>query len=264
MKGQDNLESTITTPTLATIAASVMNRRRLLFGLAAASTAAAIPNATALTRVEDAELLRLGDMLPGLLSEYQAANDARWVAVDHANAQWPRAPEILYGGGGDIERNVEGAGINPVIHPRSGRTSHPTLWDAKGAASRIEMHTKSLRRCRAAKSIAWNRESIEYLTPIYEAATAYEARRKRARDRSGYEAAHARLIAAEKALVAHIFATLEIEPATMAGVVVQAQAVAASSKVNVGTMVVEELNSARNRGQMLAASLLRIAEGGAA
>jgi hypothetical protein len=242
---------------------SLLDRRRLLFGLAAASTAAAIP-ATASTPPEDPELINLGDMLPAILDEHRAATDAESAIVKTWAPRWPRAPEILHDGaawGMDMERDLIGRGIS---HTDSlGKARFLRLHKATDVATSIEHATKALRRRRNEASRQSAMNSIEHWTPIHDAAREYEAECQHIRDRSGYEAAHERRLASEKALTDHVFLILRQEPQTMAGIVIQAQAIEAARHIDRLSLMLAEAQGGDTCGKLLAANLLRIARGDA-
>ncbi len=241
----------------------MLDRRRLLFGLAAASTAAAIP-ATASTPPEDPELINLGDMLPAILDEHRTATDAENAILDEWEPRWPRAPEILRAGdtwGSDMERDLVGRGISYT--DKFGKRRCPRLHKATDAAASIEHATKALRRRRNEASRRQAMNSIEHWTPIYDAARKYEGECQRIRDRSGYEAAHERRLASEKALTDHVFLILRQEPRTMAGIVIQAQAIEAARHIDRLSLMLAEAQGGDTCGKLLAANLLRIASDGA-
>lgn len=83
------------------------------------------------------------------------------------------------------------------------------------------------------------------------------------RSASGYEAAVTRVKAAEERLTELIGAALNEEPVTMAGVLVQAQALDAAAHLNIVDAILNQHRAGVNWGQQLAASIMRIAQGSA-
>jgi hypothetical protein len=95
------------------------NRRRLLLGLAAASTAAAGSIASAATpALENPELLRLGDQLEAKAERHCQATAHENRIVREGRRRWPTTPEALFRrdeagdfrfrGFGEIERDFDG------------------------------------------------------------------------------------------------------------------------------------------------------------
>ncbi|RWP32230.1 MAG: hypothetical protein EOR04_33120, partial [Mesorhizobium sp.] len=91
-----------------------INRRRMLLGLAAASTAAAAitaASAAGCASVENPELVRLGNRLPEAAAEYRAAlEEIEWIAAEWKH-RWPLAPDEITWPRGDYtngERDIAG------------------------------------------------------------------------------------------------------------------------------------------------------------
>ena len=93
-------------------------------------------------------------------------------------------------------------------------------------------------------------------------ATAYEAERDRVQSASGISGAKARCDAAYAALAALVEQIITADETTMAGVVIKAQAIAAWNAIPLGRRFLPSLEGGWEA--KLAASILRIAEGGAA
>ncbi|MBB6410828.1 hypothetical protein [Mesorhizobium sangaii] len=75
-----------------------INRRRLLLGLAAASTAAAItvaPDAHSAPLAENPTLVQLGNALPDVEARYVATRDTVTAIIKEWSARWPAAPKVL-------------------------------------------------------------------------------------------------------------------------------------------------------------------------
>jgi len=244
---------------------AILDRRRLLFGLAAATTAAAVPAiaAGAAPVTEDPELLRLGDILKEIITEHRGSVDAYEAILAEWMPRWPRAPEIIKGGD-EVERNMEGAGYGLNSDPNDYRCAH--YQSARNLQWSIDHARRSLARSRKPESRARAAAELAEVTPLYEAALAFEAEKQRILDASGFEAARQRKAAAEEALSAHVFLVLGQQPKTMEGVLIHAQAVDAVSNgcFDWISAVTFQLKARSSYGKLLAASLLRFAEEGGA
>ncbi|AMJ61992.1 hypothetical protein [Bosea sp. PAMC 26642] len=242
-----------------------LNRRRMLLGLAAASSAAAAPvSAAVASRGENEALLGLGDALPAVVGEYLEAEACRAAIIDAWGPKWPRAPEgIVYWAGpfsGDCERSLTGAGFN-YVKPPGGRAgdNFRCIRKASTLRSGAELWSKTLRRYRSPKSRAYAQERLdEYAIPLA-LAEPYEAECERIRDLSGFPHADARLNAARDALLDQIALIMGEEPITMAGIFVQAEALKAAAHLEMLSQAARQHMDGMNWGQILAASLLRIA-----
>jgi hypothetical protein len=236
-----------------------MNRRSLLLGLAAASTAAATGAAVAATvPSENPELIRLGNALPGLVAEYKAARAERSSIVAAWSTRWPRVPdELLNGGcaGPDVERDMTGEAI-----------LHPHKWGgnrARGIRTAEELQCchdflkDRVRRARTARTRERAAEHLAEYPPLLAIAHRYEARCKRVRDVSGYTRAHQRRQAAERALTETIRDIMATEETSMAGVVIKAQAMAATTELPAWASIID---GGLTWGPKLADAVLRIAD----
>ncbi len=78
---------------------ALLDRRRLLLGLAAAPTAAAAPAAVRATApTENPKLLRLADQLDAAIAKAAAARAHKQAVIDKWWWKWPTAPDaICYG-----------------------------------------------------------------------------------------------------------------------------------------------------------------------
>lgn len=104
-----------------------INRRRLLLGLAAASTTAAAitmaPSAHSATPDENPELVRLGNAFAAIADEYRTASDARNAIIDKWSKVWPLAPDEIildrqYDAHNAIERDITGSGLYRKVGSR--------------------------------------------------------------------------------------------------------------------------------------------------
>lgn len=209
-----------------------LDRRRMLLGLAAASTTAA-GSAAAPSPAENPELIRLGDALPPIAAAYFAAADHKEEVRKAADAVWPSAPDEMTGVGGVYERCIGGAVI-----PSKSKTLNPGNARIIGTVEELEKNirneemqrahiltTKSKRGLRGCE--AW---LAEYRAAL-PAAKKYWADVEAVKARFPYKAAtdaHAKALAD---FSAHIGAILSAEERTMAGVVIKAQALAEWGKV---------------------------------
>ncbi len=252
---------------IAATASAAVSRRRLLFGLAAASTVAAMPTAVAAVSnpAEDPELIRLGDMLPGLAAEIVDADRICTTIIDEWGGRWPDAPKAIRGGGSShIERDLTDHAVYWIDRHGMDRVSH--IHRSADIRLQVDYWSKSVRRARTDKSRQRAIEQRDYWQGLIDAATAYEAECDRIRTASGYTAARQRQDAALDAMADHVLQILRLEPHTMAGVIIQAQAIEAADRAGLSrlTIVTAEIKAGRSYGQFLASSLLRVAEGAAA
>lgn len=216
--------------------AAIFDRRRMLLGLAAASTAAATATAAVAPAVaENAELLRLAKELPVLVDQYHAAwkhqrdTETKWEPL------WPvAADDITEHGNGSLygnplERTFQGAALRRLgeEHPR--RLIPPYSFRYQVHRATRALKSKKLQRLGTLDG----RTRAEWETELADdkrclaLAEAYEAETKRISEASGYEASWRAHHAASNALAAHI-ALLMAEPDhTMEGLIIKAEALEA-------------------------------------
>jgi hypothetical protein len=243
---------------------SGLTRRRLLIGLAAASTAAAAPAAVAgaavATPTENPELIRLGDLLDGVAAEVDAARAHKQTVINHWWKSWPKAPDAICDGYVQTtgyhaaEKGLTGTVIradgSPV--PPHRNTNTAAEWLAYVDEKRTNPAVHCPRYVQTAKDFAWRREqclkalrrkrSKHPLPPLEVArleleaglygdkealAADYEAACKRVLAASGYREAIARDKAAYDALATLVGAIIEQPAETMAGIIIKAQALTA-------------------------------------
>lgn len=238
----------------------LLDRRRLLLGLAAASTAAAAPAVAGVAPVlENPELLRLADLLPAALAERAAATAHKAAVVAEWSPAWPIAPDAIcdgYATGFSTigETGLTGApmlanGERPPLPPhgltgrewsehvdkcRADPAAHypRVVMSAKWLASRRDDCLKKLRRQRPKHPLSPVQVAeLETLAGDYSQkaalAAAYETECARIKAASGYAAAVARDKAAFDALAKLVGEIITAPAETMAGVIVKAQALAA-------------------------------------
>lgn len=222
--------------------AAIFDRRRMLLGLAAASTAAAATaNATAgptATAAENPELLRLAEELPAVLDRYHAAwkhqrdTKAKWAP------QWPSAPDEITqpgskGAWGGWEKTFEGAARKRPNeeHPRQLIPSHSFRWQVR----RAERVLRSKRLQTTGSKDGRTREQWEAEVArdkrCLALAEAYEAETKRISEASGYEASWKAHHAATDALVDHVARIMAESDHTMEGLIIKAEALEAWNSV---------------------------------
>ncbi|MBN9453866.1 MAG: hypothetical protein J0I42_18155 [Bosea sp.] len=246
--------------------AAIFDRRRMLLGLAAASTAAAAPVAVAASApVENADLLHLGAETSALATAYREAEAARAAIVAEWGPKWPSVPE-------QIRTRIENA---EVAYDLEG------LWPDEF----VKYHTADQLRQRAAdyriprqfrkgtsagfiaKNATWMEKRAQEMEANAALSEMYCAERDRVREASGIMAARAKERDARLTFVSHVASVMEIEPNTMAGVIVQSEALEAFSAVpplqRSGDFSLKALKDLPAWGERLAASILRIASNAA-
>ncbi|SIT55005.1 conserved exported hypothetical protein [Mesorhizobium prunaredense] len=235
-----------------------INRRRMLLGLAAASTAAAAitaASAAGCAPVENPELVRLGNQLPEASTEYLAAlEEIEWIAAEWKH-RWPLAPDEITWPRGDYidgERDIAGR-----LLKRPGEEHVRCVRDVRNLAAiaatdRPPRHNASdATRARHAIWLARAKRELKI-------GKAYKSQTARLRDISGMDLAKARAAAAKKSLSDLVTAIMEQPGTTMEGILIKAQAVTTFNKAMARKYPLEgELWAAQ-----LAASVLQLASEG--
>lgn len=221
-----------------------ISRRKLLAGLAAASSAAAAPSKA--TAQECPEFIALGDALPELLNHYQAARLEVDSIVSAVMPTWPEAPKEIRGWYEKSKREVDirGAGIQrpygsepcdrAVYHFGTPHSFEMRIKQTKACIAHI-MTTKSKRGLKREQD---NLTRYERALPLSQA---YVAEINRITERSGYQAAEEREAQSKAAIKAHVGRIMDMTPLTMEGVVIQAQALSAWRSVRYGELEVDVL-----------------------
>ena len=234
----------------------LLDRRRLLIGLAAASTAAAAPVvAGAVPVLESPQLLRLADLLPGVLAERQAARDHKQAVINDWWWEWPLAPAAIcdghaYGYNRDCEHGLTGSPIlasgeavptekrdyswEAIQERKANPDAHYSrlVLSAKFLTSKRDDCLRAIRRKRPKHQLSGAEiAELETLAADYSEkaalAAVYETERERVRAASGYGEAVARCEAAFDAMSKLIGEIVATPATTMAGVIIKAQALAA-------------------------------------
>ncbi|RWP23780.1 MAG: hypothetical protein EOR01_07795 [Mesorhizobium sp.] len=243
-----------------------INRRRLLLGLAAASTAAAavtVAPAHSAALADNPELVRLGGGLAAIAEEYRIAVAERKAIIKEWSRVWPVAPDEIISdrqyGSGPIERDITGTGIwRPGSKDRALVivTCDDLEWELTRAKRILKGKSIDKRSVGGLPDrAAWENE-LDAIVAQYTAASKYEAEKARVLKASGYEAANERKHAAADALIGIINDIMAQPETTMAGVVIKAQALAQWGLVSDWQRYTI---ASADWGPALAASVLRLA-----
>ncbi|RWO57433.1 hypothetical protein [Mesorhizobium sp.] len=235
-----------------------INRRRMLLGLAAASTAAAAitaASAAGCASVENPELVRLGNRLPEAAAEYRAAlEEIEWIAAEWKH-RWPLAPDeitLARGSYTDAERDIVGR-----LLKRPGEEQARCVRDVENLTA-ILGWDRPLRKNASEGMRARRADWLVRRKHELKLGKAYHAETARLRKASGIELAKARAAAAKKSLSDLVTAIMEQPGTTMEGMLIKAQAVATFNKAIARKYPFEaELWAAQ-----LAASVLQLASAG--
>ncbi|MGW9331606.1 hypothetical protein [Bosea sp. NPDC055594] len=240
---------------------TTFNRRRMLLGLAAASSAAAVPAAAATrTPIEDPELIQLGDKTAALALTYQAAVAEREAIVAAWAPQWPAVPVEIR------TRNEEGK----VAYGLQGEWPEPHIaYNAPETLRRRAAAMREPRRFRKgtspltiAKDAVFMERAAAKVDALASLSELYCAERRRVWEASGIRPAQIKEGDARTDLIRHVAAIMERQPLTMAGAIVQAEALEVLSAVPPLQRSVPSLVSLLALpvwGEQLAANILRLA-----
>lgn len=241
--------------------AAIFDRRRMLLGLAAASTAAASPAAVAASKpapVEAAALLDLGAKTAFALANYRNARAEREAIVAAWAPKWPE-PAACILNRSDASKpvvNLEGDSDGRRVWSREWLVENIAYFEA-GPDFRKNAKPERIARTKA----AWAKFKAEregYLASL----DAYNAQCAMLVNASGIRPAQAAEVAARNALQSHVREVMALEPVTMAGVLIQAEALEALASIPQLHRVTWAGNSVRfheGYGERIAASILRIA-----
>jgi hypothetical protein len=205
---------------------------------------------------EDPAIIALGERIEPLLAAYRNAAEERIKARATAEANCPAVPEeivskgIEWAGCTESERDVEGKEILILHHLMNGESymAPRRILDSKQTKAAIERGNLYFnRRTKFGKQLA----------NLIETAERYETERAAAIERSGLDDAIERQYLAAIEVQTVAFGAFEIEPLTMAGLLVQARAFNACAETEV------ELGYSRGRsaqlfGNALAQSITRL------
>ena len=211
-------------------------RRRMLLGLAAASTAAAAGASAEgqAAPAEAPELIAMGDQLGGALATYKSSARRVQAIGDEWGPQWPTpADEIIsYGGGSKMHRDIHGDGIKvPGRHgkdvvyvgtPEDFQKSSERHW----AMYEHKMKTKSQRG--AAYPKRWAEKDAAAIQPSRE----YWSEVNRITEASGIEEATKAETDARNALKDLVGRIVLFQEMSITGLIIKAQAMQAWSEVD--------------------------------
>ncbi|MBB3355276.1 hypothetical protein FHT70_005237 [Rhizobium sp. BK049] len=238
-------------------------RRTLLFGIAAASTAAAItvaPNAqgadvvqtqSRADRAENPELVTAYQKFDAACMELKRAHDElEWLA-DEWRHQWPLAPEELLLGAnaqdgrypGPAERDIIGrylvrdtSALTKRLAPKFRRGNPNTCFALRTADEERELlkrWSRSTPKGRTEKALARNRayriQAIKECELRIQLAERYEAETSRLRKVSGADAATLRVAKADTRLLAAANDVSQCQARTLAGLGMKADALAVTA-----------------------------------
>ncbi|AMJ59360.1 hypothetical protein [Bosea sp. PAMC 26642] len=247
---------------------NLFDRRRMLLGLAAASTAAATVTAAGGAKAsENPELFRLASELPALSDHYHAARKHQDVTEAHWSPLWPLAPDDItepgHPGwhGSPIERGLRGGALM-----RPGEAEPRRLISAFHFGFQVNRARRVLNGKKLTAGLVDGRTRAEWETELAEderchaLAVTYEAETKRISEASNYTASWQAHSAAAAALEVHVGLIMGQPDLTMEGLIIKAQALEVWGRV-------DELYRLSRRGAdwhgQIAASILRHASAAA-
>ncbi|WP_324132337.1 hypothetical protein [Bosea sp. (in: a-proteobacteria)] len=242
--------------------AALFDRRRMLLGLAAASSAAATATVAASPKLsENPELIRLAQELPAVEAHYraaqahQAATEAKWMPL------WPIAPDdITEPGSRDFynlpfEKGFKGGATRRPgeANPRNVTSAFTFRYEANRARRVLKSKKLAAGPVDGRTRAEWEAELVK-ADRCHALASKYEAETKRISEVSNYEGSWKAHAAAAAALEAHVTLIMDQPDCTMEGLVIKAQALEVWGRV-------DELYRLTRRGAdwhgQIAASILR-------
>lgn len=203
------------------IISNLVDRRRLLLGLASASALAAAPaSASAIAApAENPELVRLGNELPEVSRRFLDAKEAERAACREAAKIWPAPPQEIICAGPEIERDIRGRAIGP----RGATIRIGTAASFAESAARTKgWLDRGLKRDRTMMQ-----RNFEKDRRAEQLAAAYFAECEAIRQRLNYPALRASLDEAEAALKSLAGRIMDEPDQSMTGVMIKAEALAA-------------------------------------
>ncbi|WP_089173969.1 hypothetical protein [Bosea sp. AS-1] len=253
----------------AGLSSALFDRRRMLLGLAAASTAAAGPVALAGENAptEDPALMQLGDLTEAIANAQRTARDE----LAKIYAEWdPKLPAVpaeikfkrhSFDDRGSWEKRLDGAARHWGDDNRDGvltveGAEHKVTWTKEYLAQPPRFKSAS-GQARHERWMGKLRVNLAQEEAALKLAKRYHGEFTSVLKASGYEPARKRLTAAEDALNQHVTAIMKHEAQTMAGVMIQAQAIEATRQMPAYVMAIE--GSRERWAARLAAAILRIA-----
>lgn len=270
-----------------------LSRRRVLSGIAlsvplAAGAVVLLPSDASATApsgeqippmAEDPELFRLVEEMREVRALYNAAWDARYAAWKEWSPKWPVAPDEISGQYGDLggrfgpypcyvrrDRALDLGGDYIRLEGKDEFISVIQRGTAEESIQKIERGLRYKRTVRSGKfhgtPIAeWEQHLAEArrLAPII---NAYHDECDHIREAARYDVHHRDREGHGDKLVEIIVAIMALEPKTMAGVLIQAEAMQALDRTDHTRRVITMLRNVRAPGR-LAKAMMRIAAGSA-
>ncbi|WP_439521089.1 hypothetical protein [Marivita sp.] len=242
-------------------------RRRMLLGLAAASTAAATGASSGghTATLEDPQLLELGDALPSALKDFKDAETRVKQIEETWGAQWP-VPDseiIRYGSGCKTHRDILGRGVE-MPWGKSGVTRVHDLGTPEHFEKSAVWNWKEYERCMGLKSKRGSRGAklwAERDEAAIEPARAYWSEVERITKASGIEAARKAEDAALETLKKLVGEIILYREQTITGLIIKAQALQAWGEV---PTAFQQINSeSPNWGDAIASTVIRQTQGDA-
>ncbi|MBT1155711.1 hypothetical protein J1C56_08915 [Aminobacter anthyllidis] len=260
-----------------------INRRRLLLGLASASTAAAVgampAPAKAAGMAENPRLLELASELPALIAAYNDARQAQDAVEAKWNAVWPWAPDELTVPGtglpwsdtrqpGEAEGRIMGGYLwrkGDEFPRRIVVTTRNLDWDIGHAKRHLRALTNGKQKKSGGKALAAWRDELVRLQQLHCTAETYEKECERLKEpaRAEHKTKWTVTHKLRDELEDHIAAIMNEPDATMEGLLIKAEALAAWDKSGKDMDKLAIRHGREWHGQ-IAASILRHAQGGAA
>lgn len=244
-----------------------LNRRRLLLGLAAASTAAAVgtvvtdTGATA-APAENPDLIVIGNRTPAIEQAYADAWAHEKEVIGAWAPKWPAAPAELTAKRShshELERDFFGA-----HHGRHIYTSGDFEWRLHRASSALKSRSKSPSAWHTGSTREEWQADFDEASRLLLIAKKYEAKTAHIEKASGYKHAWEARHTAAQALADHITAVLDQPDFTIEGMLIKAEALAAWGRVSEKDRIWAAVDRKRNWHGQIAESVLRHAKGGAA
>lgn len=206
------------------------NRRQMLLGLAAASTAAA--TVTEASIAENPDLIRMGNELPAIEADHVAARAEVKRIISEYNPKWPRTPKaiICYCSGSLDEQTIDFRGYPHDIEGHGPiRVGTPEVFER--GAERDEAEIARILTTKSKRRLGFYQKSLEANRDAIPVARKYWAEVDTIRDASGIEAALEHEGKTRERLTSHVADIMSCEERTMQGVVIKAQALVAFNSV---------------------------------
>ncbi|MBZ9888931.1 hypothetical protein LB559_13360 [Mesorhizobium sp. BR1-1-3] len=243
-----------------------LNRRRLLLGLAAASTAAAVGTVAThsgakAAPAENPDLIAIGNRTPAIEQAYADAWAHEKEVIRVWAPKWPSAPAELTAKPSrhQPERDFFGAHHGRHIH-----TSGDFEWRLHRASSALKSRSKSPSAWHTCSTREEWQAEFDKASRLLLIAKKYEAKTAHIEKASGYKPAWEARHAAAQALADHITAVLDQPDITLEGMLIKAEALAAWGRVSEKDRIWAAVDRKRNWHGQIAESVLRHAKGGAA